>query len=120
MDGPKTEKVSPGIDQIPFEGIEEIGKCFAEGEKKYGRDNWKNQNNAEVYDQERSRHALRHLYLWINGDRSENHLAKVAWFCVTQIWREKNRPKPNPNVMIGSDVSLKVNNSNLGWKTTNP
>ena len=90
---PKSEKVSPGIDQIPFEGIEAIGSIFAEGELKYGRDNWKILgDDPSGYEQERSRHALRHLFLWVGGDRSENHLAKVAWFCVTQLWREKNLP----------------------------
>ena len=87
---PQSEQVSPGIDQIPFEGLEAIGEIFAEGEKKYGRDNWKQDPGNEPYNRERTRHAIRHLMLWANGDRSENHLAKVAWFCVTTIWREKH------------------------------
>lgn len=88
---PKTEVVSPGIDQIPFEGIEAIGAIFAEGEPKYGRDNWKKGAGDIEYERERTRHAMRHLWLWANGDRSEDHIAKVGWFCVTQIWRERNR-----------------------------
>jgi hypothetical protein len=87
---PKSETLSPGLDQIPFVGIEAIGAIFAEGEKKYGRDNWKKQPNNDEYNAERTRHAIRHLFLWANGDRTEPHLAKVAWFCVTTIWREKN------------------------------
>jgi hypothetical protein len=87
---PKSEVVSPGIDQIPFEFIEALGSIFAEGEAKYGKDNWKQSPNDAGYNQERSRHALRHLMLWIGGDRKENHLAKVAWFCCTTIWREKH------------------------------
>lgn len=87
---PKSETLSPGVDQVPFEGIEAIGAIFAEGEKKYGRDNWKKQPNNPEYNAERTRHAIRHLMLWANGDRSEPHLAKVAWFCVTTIWREKH------------------------------
>ena len=86
---PLSETVSPGIDQIPFEGLEEIGLIFAEGEEKYGRDNWKRDPSNRDYNDERGRHALRHLYLYLNGDRSENHLAKVAWYCVTTIWRNK-------------------------------
>ena len=88
---PKTETVSPGIDQIPFEGIEAIGEIFAEGEPKYGRDNWKRGVDDTDYDQERCRHAMRHLWLWSNGDRSEDHLAKVGFFVVTQLWRERRR-----------------------------
>lgn len=91
-DKAKTEKVSPGIDQIPFESLEALGEIFAEGEEKYGRDNWKKGIGDRPYQEERARHALRHLYLWVNGDRSEPHLAKVMWFCVTQIWLDKQKP----------------------------
>lgn len=87
---PKSEILAPGVDQVPFEGIEAIGAIFAEGEIKYGRGNWKKQPDNDEYNRERCRHAIRHLMLWANGDRSENHIAKVAWFCVTTIWREKN------------------------------
>ena len=87
---PKTELLSPGVEQIPFEGLEAIGEIFSEGEKKYGLNNWKQQPDNVEYNRERTRHAIRHLMLWANGDRSEPHLAKVAWFCVTTIWREKN------------------------------
>ena len=86
---PKSELLAPGVEQIPFEGLEAIGKIFSEREKKYGLDNWKLQPNNTEYNRERTRHAIRHLMLWANGDRSEPHLAKVAWFCVTTIWREK-------------------------------
>ena len=90
---PLTEGLAPGVEQVPFEGMEAIGSIFSEGETKYGRDNWKNQPDNIEYNRERTRHAIRHLMLWANGDRSEPHLAKVAWFCVTTIWREKHSGK---------------------------
>ena len=88
---PKSELLAPGVEQIPFEGLEAIGQIFSEGEKKYGLGNWKLQPANDEYNRERTRHAIRHLMLWANGDRSEPHLAKVAWFCVTTIWREKQK-----------------------------
>ena len=91
-DKAKTEKVSPGIDQIPFESLEALGDIFVEGEEKYGRDNWKRGVDDIPFQRERARHARRHLYLWVNGDRSEPHLAKVMWFCVIQIWLDKQKP----------------------------
>jgi len=89
----KTDKICGGVDEIPFEGIEQIGSIFVEGQSKYGRDNWKGGVHDIEYQRERTRHAIRHLQLWANGDRSENHLAKVAWFCVTQIWIEVQQSK---------------------------
>lgn len=93
-DRPKTEKLSPGIEQIPFEALEACGEIFSEGEIKYGLHNWKKGVKDKEYQTERLRHAIRHLMLYANGDRSEPHLAKVMWFCVTQIWTEKNE-QPN-------------------------
>jgi len=90
---PKSETLAPGVEQVPFIGIEAIGAIFNEGATKYGVDNWKQDPSNKEYNIERSRHAIRHLMLWANGDRSEPHLAKVAWFCVTTIWRE-DRSKP--------------------------
>jgi len=93
IDKAKTEELAPGVEQVPFEGIEAIGAIFSEGEIKYGVDNWKKGVGDEAYQVERTRHAIRHLMLWANGDRSEPHLAKVGWFCVTQLWTEKQGVK---------------------------
>ena len=83
-----TEEIGTCLGQIPYAGLEEVGRIFAEGQRKYGRGNWKNGVGDKVYQEERCSHAIRHLMLWANGDRSESHLAKVAWFCLTQIWTE--------------------------------
>lgn len=91
--GVKSELLGSELRQIPFEGLDEIGKIFAEGAAKYGADNWKKGVGDIAYQNERCNHAIRHLMLWANGDRSENHLAKVAWFAVTQTWLEANQKK---------------------------
>jgi len=85
----KTEELGTFVEQIPFEGMEAMGKIFAEGSIKYGADNWKT-NPTKDYRKERCRHAIRHLMLWANGDRQEAHLAKVAWFCFTELWCQKH------------------------------
>lgn len=90
MDKPKakTEVLGASLVQIPFEGLEAIGRIFEEGRLKYGLGNWKKAVGDKGFQEERCNHAIRHLMLWANGDRSEAHLAKVAWFCVTQTWNE--------------------------------
>lgn len=75
----KTEKVCPGIEQIPFHSIERIGAIFEEGRIKYGRDNWKKGVGDNEFITERIKHMIRHLMLFANGDRQEDHLAKVGW-----------------------------------------
>lgn len=84
----KTDKLLLGLTMIPFYPLFRLGKIFVEG-LRYGRDNWKQGVNDKEYQDERLNHALRHLFLWKEGDRSEDHLAKVMWFCATQIELER-------------------------------
>lgn len=95
--GAKSEMICPGIEQIPFEALEACGAIFEEGRVKYGLGNWKKGVKDEEYQTERTRHAIRHLMLYANGDRSEDHVAKVMWWTVTTIWARKQQDSPQEN-----------------------
>ena len=82
-----TEQVGSSVEQIPYVALEELGKIFFEGQSKYGVGNWKD-NPSPSYRLERLRHAIRHLFLFAEHDTSEKHLAKVLWFCVTELFLE--------------------------------
>jgi hypothetical protein len=84
----ESDKVGTGLTMIPFYSILRIGAIFIEG-LRYGRDNWKKGVNDKEYQEERLEHAILHLIKWKEGDRTEDHLAKVAWFCVTQLELER-------------------------------
>lgn len=84
----KSDVVGTGLVLIPWYSILAIGKIFIEG-LRYGRDNWKNGVGDNGYQEERLEHAMLHLLKWKEGDRTEEHLAKVAWFCVTQLELER-------------------------------
>jgi hypothetical protein len=84
----KTDKVGTGLTMVPMYSVLEIGKIFVEG-LRYGKDNWKKGVNDPDFQEERLEHALLHLMKWKEGDRSEAHLAKVAWFCVVQLELER-------------------------------
>lgn len=83
-----TDKVGTGLVLIPWYSILELGKIFIEG-LRYGRDNWKKGVNDKEYQEERLEHAMLHLLKWKEGDRAEQHLAKVMWFCATQLELER-------------------------------
>lgn len=85
----RTEKVAGGKRYIPLSALEAVGAVFLEGVPKYGEWNWKQGAGDKAYQMERWEHASRHLQLWAEGDRTENHLAKVMWFCATQIELER-------------------------------
>ena len=89
-----TETIGPHLEEIPYIALETLGNVFKEGaEGKYGVDNWKRAVGDWKWQKERTRHAIAHLYKWANGDRSEPHLAKVAWFCFIMIWIEAEQVK---------------------------
>lgn len=83
-----TDKVGTGLVLIPFYSLLALGKIFIEG-LRYGRDNWKKGVHDKIYQEERLEHAILHLIKWKEGDRSEAHLAKIAWFCFTQLELER-------------------------------
>jgi hypothetical protein len=93
----KTDKEDFDLTQIPFSSLERLGKIFREGELKYGKDNWRNGVGNKEYQLERANHAIKHLYLYIerlkykdkNYEIYEDDLAKVMWFCATQIELER-------------------------------
>lgn len=73
----------PRHDLIPIEFLDELASIFEEGRKPrlglpegYG-DSWKQGGNDFLLDC--LNHASNHLHLYMNGDRSENHMSKVAW-----------------------------------------
>jgi hypothetical protein len=84
MSKAKSDKSNTGLVMVPWYSIMRIGKIFVEG-LRYGRDNWKKGVNDKEYQEERFEHAMVHLIKYKEGDTTEDHLAKVAWFCVTQM-----------------------------------
>lgn len=83
-----SDKVGTGLLLIPLYSLLAIGKIFIEG-LRYGKDNWKKGVHDKEYQEERLEHALLHLIKYKEGDRTETHLAKIAWFCFTQIELER-------------------------------
>lgn len=90
--GTSSSRKEPGYDglsQIPYVALRRIGAIFKEGELKHGRDNWKNGASDPEFREERWNHMIRHAYLWIEGDRSADHLAKIGWAAVALMWLEE-------------------------------
>ena len=56
-------------------GLRRLAETCAEGAKKYGDFNWQKGIPAS----QMLNHAIRHIYLWLEGDNQEDHLAHAAW-----------------------------------------
>ena len=63
------------FDLITPIGLRRLAQTCAEGAAKYGDCNWQKGIPAS----EMLNHAIRHIYLWLEGDAQEDHLAHAAW-----------------------------------------
>lgn len=95
----KTEQMSTGAQRadatgkgkyvlISPVGMRRLAGVYERGAAAYGANNWKKgMPISRVLDS-----ALRHLYQYIGGDRSEDHLAQAAWNVFAAIEFEETRP----------------------------
>lgn len=91
----KRDKIRPRHDLIPLEFLDEIASIFEEGRKPrpglpegYG-DSWK--RGGDEFLRDCLNHASNHLFSYMNGDYSENQLAKVAWNVLAIRWHDLRR-----------------------------
>lgn len=70
-------------------GLARLAKTCKEGADKYGDNNWLKGMPATVF----LNHAIRHLYLYLEGDMSEDHLAHAAWNVLAVCHFEETMPQ---------------------------
>ena len=72
-EGGKQSHVPYRMDLVPPEAILEVGKVLSQGAVKYGENNWK-----LIKTNEHINHAISHLYAYLAGDMSDEHLAHAT------------------------------------------
>jgi hypothetical protein len=84
-----TQDGKPRYDLIPTEGLRRLAKLYTRGAVKYGDNNWqKGQPLSRAYAS-----LFRHLIQWREGDRTEDHMAAVAWNAMAIMFYEENKPE---------------------------
>jgi hypothetical protein len=78
-------------------GLEAVARTCAEGAAKYSDFNW--ERGMPVHDL--LNHALRHVYKYLAGDRSEDHLPHAAWGLLAAIHSEALWPELNDGTLRG-------------------
>jgi hypothetical protein len=78
-------------------GLEAVARTCAEGAAKYSDFNW--ERGMPVADL--LNHAIRHLYRYLAGDRSEDHLPHAAWGILAAIHSEQLWPELNEGTLRG-------------------
>jgi len=87
---------SPDADSTRYDlispiSLRRLAETCAEGAAKYGDFNW--ERGMPVADL--LNHAIRHLYLYLAGDRGEDHLAHAAWNLFGAMHSEELWPELN-------------------------
>lgn len=72
-------------------GLEAVAAACAEGAAKYSDFNW--ERGMPVHDL--LNHAIRHIYKYLAGDRTEPHLPHAAWNLLAAIHSEALWPELN-------------------------
>jgi hypothetical protein len=84
-----TQDGKPRYDLIPVTSLKRLADLYARGAIKYDDNNWqKGQPYSRAYAS-----LFRHMIAWREGDRTEDHLAGVAWNAFTLMWYEDHKPE---------------------------
>jgi len=79
--GARRSNIAERYDLIPPDALSSVARVMAKGAKRHGENNWQRGMPPEVC----VNHAIRHLYLWLQGDKSEPHAAHAAANCLMLI-----------------------------------
>lgn len=80
-----TQEDKPRYDLLPTPALRRVAELYARGAKKYGENNYQRGIPfSRVYAS-----LFRHLIAFREGDKSEDHLAAVAWNAFALIYYEE-------------------------------
>lgn len=82
-------------------GLRALARTYAEGAEKFGVSNW--ENGMPVVDL--LNHAIAHIYNFLAGDRSEDHLAHAAWNVLGAIHSNELWPEMNKETLRGPNCT---------------
>jgi hypothetical protein len=75
--GAKTDDIKPAYNLIPLDVLKREAKAWKIGADHYGENNWQKAKGDDKFIKERANHLIEHIFLWLSGDRQEDHLANV-------------------------------------------
>lgn len=83
-----TDACGVRYDLIPPAGVRAVAEACALGARKYGVHNWRKGIPAS----DLVNHALRHVFLWLAGDKEEDHIGHAIWNLMALCEMEARKP----------------------------
>lgn len=82
------EPTAGRYDLVPLAGLDAVAETCAEGAAKYGVGNWE----KGIPSSNLINHALLHVFWYLRGDKSEDHLGHALWNLMVAVHNERVRP----------------------------
>jgi hypothetical protein len=82
-------------------GMKALARTYAEGAAKFGANNW--ENGMPVTDL--LNHGIAHIFAFLSGDRSEDHLGHAAWNILGAIHSLEVWPQLNEGLLRGENCA---------------
>ena len=89
--GASESKTDLRFDLIPAEELAIIAKILNDGAIKYGEFNWEG-----ISTKSHLNHAIQHVFAYLSGDRSDDHLGHAATRCMFAMWTDKHSNNSQP------------------------
>jgi len=97
------------FDLIPAKELAEIALILGKGAEKYGENNWQ-----LIPTNDHLSHALSHIYAYLAGDRSDNHLGNAACRLLFAMWCKNNPDDDTPVEQIKASLRTALEESARG------
>lgn len=94
--GAKSSELKPDYSLIPVEALRALARRFRLGADHYGPNNWRSGLSDPGFLGDRLNHAIEHLHLYANGDRSDDHLAAVMCNLSMLVTARDRTPEGGP------------------------
>lgn len=105
--GAKQSRSPFALDVVP-RALIEVGRVFYRGEAKYergpqlvGAENWRG-----ITARMHVRHAVNHVFAWLAGDRSDDHLEHAAARLLMAIEKEHEPSRRRPHWQVDSQTGI--------------
>ena len=95
--GAKRSKLTARYDLLSPIGLRRAAEAAADGAARYGDFNHEKGLAVDVY----LNHALAHIYAYLSGDRSEDHLGHLTWNAMFSCQSEELLPALNEGRLRG-------------------
>jgi|SRR5918911_2515278 hypothetical protein len=84
--GATRSEQKPRYDLIPLVALKRLAERLTMGAGVHGEDNYK--RGGDAFWRDTVNHGLEHYLKWVDGDRSEDHLAAVMCNIAMMMWKE--------------------------------